>query len=60
MGGIHGCIQSGYLVDQDLIKNLAPFGYFPSKITLGLWHHKIRPIKFTLVLDDFEVKYVNK
>ena len=27
---------------------------------LGLWHHKTRPITFTLVVDDFGVKYTNE
>jgi hypothetical protein len=26
----------------------------------GLWHHKTQPILFTLVVDDFGVKYVSK
>jgi len=26
----------------------------------GLWHHKTRPIKFCLVVDDFGIKYVGK
>jgi hypothetical protein len=59
-GEIYGLSQSGYLANQDLIKNLTPFGYYPSKRTPGLWHHKTRPIKFSLVVDDFGVKYVNK
>jgi hypothetical protein len=59
-GAIYGLAQSGYLANQDLIKNLAPFGYYPSKRTPGLWHHKTRPIKFSLVVDDFGVKYVSK
>ena len=57
---IYGHIQPGYLTNQDLIKNLAPFGYFPSKKTPCLWHHKTRPIKFTVVMDDLEGRYVNK
>ena len=28
--------------------------------TPGLWKHVSRPISFTLVVDDFAVKYVNK
>ena len=28
--------------------------------TPGLWKHVSRPIAFTLVVDDFAVKYVNK
>jgi hypothetical protein len=59
-GAIYGLAQSGYLANQDLIKNLAPYGYYPSKRTPGLWHHKTRPIKFSLVTDDFGVKYENK
>jgi hypothetical protein len=32
----------------------------PSKIILGFWTHKTRPICFTLVVDDFAIKYTNK
>jgi hypothetical protein len=59
-GAIYGLAQSGYLANQDLIKNLAPFGYYPSKRTPGLWHHKTKAIKFSLVVDDFRVKYTKK
>ncbi len=41
-------------------KKLAPFVYFESTNTPGLWYHKSRPITFTLVVEDFGVKYVNK
>ena len=49
--------QSGYLANKDLIKNLAKYGYYPSKIKLGLWHHKTNTLKFSLVVDEFGVKY---
>ncbi len=26
----------------------------------GLWRHELRPLTFTLVVDDFGVKFVNK
>jgi hypothetical protein len=26
----------------------------------GLWYHELRPISFTLMVDDFGVKYENK
>jgi hypothetical protein len=39
---------------------LAKAGYAPTKFTLGLYTHKTRPIAFSLVVDDFVVKYVNK
>ncbi len=35
-------------------------GYSQSKAVAGLWTHKIRPILFTLAVDDFGVKYVRK
>jgi hypothetical protein len=28
--------------------------------TAGLWLHKMRPISFTLIVDDFAVKYMGK
>ena len=42
------------------MKHLAPHGYYPSKRTPGLWLHKTRPISFTLVVNDFGVKYMSK
>ena len=35
-------------------------GYHQSKLVPGLWRHQTRPIQFTLVVDDFGVKYVGK
>eukprot|EP00978_Attheya_sp_CCMP212_P015890 scaffold41124_cov54-Attheya_sp.AAC.2 len=51
---IYGLAQSRYLANQDLIKNLAPCEYYPLKCTPGLWHHKTRSIKFSLVTDNFD------
>jgi hypothetical protein len=59
-GAIYGLSQSGYLANQDLIKNLAPYGYHPVKRTPGLWEHETRKTTFTLVVDDFGVQYFNK
>ena len=39
-GAVCGLKVSGHRANQDLIKNLAPFGYYPSRRTPGLWHHK--------------------
>ena len=57
---IYGLSQSGYLANQDLIKNLAKHGYHPVKRTPGLWKHETRKTTFTLVVDDFGVQYFNK
>jgi hypothetical protein len=52
--------QAGLLAKQLLQTRLAPFGYYPARHTPGLWLHKTRPIAFSLVVDDFAVKYVGK
>jgi hypothetical protein len=52
--------QAGLLANQLLQTRLAPFGYYPARHTPGLWLHKMRPISFSLILDDFAVKYVGK
>jgi hypothetical protein len=51
---------AGLLANQLLQTRLAPFGYYPARHTPGLWLHHTRPIAFTLVVDDFVVKYVGK
>jgi hypothetical protein len=58
--GMYGLKQVGLLVNQLLQTRLAPFGYYPARHNPGLWLHKTRPIYFTLVVDDFAVKYVGK
>ena len=52
--------QSGYLANQDLIKNLATFGYHPVKRAPGLWKHKTRRTTFTLIVNGFGVQYFSK
>jgi hypothetical protein len=39
---------------------LETFGYFECISTPGLWYHEVRPITYTLAVDDFGGKYVNK
>jgi hypothetical protein len=58
--GVYGLKQAGLLANQILQKRLAPFGYYPSRHTPGIWLHKTRPIAFSLIVDDFVVKYVDK
>jgi hypothetical protein len=58
--GIYGLKQAGILANQLLQKRLAPFGYYPAQHTPGLWLHKTRPLIFSLIVDDFAVKYVGK
>jgi hypothetical protein len=58
--GMYGLKQAGFLANQLLQTRLAPFGYYPARHTPGLWMYKTRPIAFSLVVDDFAVKYVGK
>jgi hypothetical protein len=57
---MYGLKQAGLLAHQLLQTRLAPFGYYPARHTPGLWLHKTRPIDFSLIVDDFAIKYVGK
>jgi hypothetical protein len=52
--------QAGLLANQLLQTRLAPFSYYPARHTPGLWLHQKRHIAFSLVVDDFAIKYVGK
>jgi hypothetical protein len=58
--GMYGLKQAGIVANQLLQQRLDHYGYYPAWHTPGLWLHKTRPIAFTLVVDDFAVKYVGK
>ena len=57
---VWGLPQAGILANKHLRRKLAPFGYYKCVNTPGLWYHQTRPIMFTLVVDDFGVKYIDK
>jgi hypothetical protein len=57
---IYGLKHASLLANQLLQTRLAPFGYYPARHPPGLWMHKRRPISFSLVVDDFAVKYARK
>ena len=56
--GMYGLPQAGKLAHDQLKAHLVQYGYNPCPLTPGLWKHDTRPISFTLVVDDFGVKYV--
>ena len=58
--GMYGLPQSGILAQELLETRLNAKGYKQSLHTPGLWTHEWRPICFSLVVDDFGVKYVGK
>ena len=47
------------IANERLTKNLAPFRYAPVKHTPGLCAHRSRATFFTLVVNDFGIKYIN-
>jgi hypothetical protein len=57
---MYGLNQAGLLANQLPQTRISPFGYYPARHNPGLWLHKTRPISFTLIVDDFTVKYVGK
>ena len=56
--GMYGLPQSGLLANELLEKRLNKRGYFQSKLVPSIWKHTWRPVQFTLVVDDFGVKYM--
>jgi hypothetical protein len=58
--GMYSLPQAGLLSNKLLEKRLNKHGYWQSKLVPGLWKLDTRPIQFTLVVDDFGVKYVGK
>jgi hypothetical protein len=57
---MYGLKQAVLLFTQLLQTRLASFGYYQALHTPGLLLHKTRPIAFSLIVDDFAVKYVGK
>ena len=54
--GMYGLPVAELIAQELLKKHLNKEGYYQSKMVHGLWHHKWRPIKFSLGVDDFGVK----
>ena len=57
---MYGLPQACFLANKLLNKRLSKHGYFPVQYTPGLWKHTWRPVTFSLVVDDFGVKYTGK
>jgi hypothetical protein len=57
---MYGLPHAGILANELLQRNLARDGYRPTQHTHGLWKHDTHPISFSLVVDDFGVKYVGR
>lgn len=59
--GIYGLKQAGLLAQQRLVQHLSKHDFFPiSAISPCIFKHKTRNIVFSLVVDDFGVKFKAK
>jgi hypothetical protein len=58
--GMYGLKEAGILANHRIAKHLATYGYYPTPRTPGLWKHATRDLSFSLVVDDFGVKYVGR
>ena len=54
---MNGLPQSGKLAHYLLKKRLGEASYFPVQFTAVLWRHNCRPVTFTLVVDEFGIKF---
>ena len=54
---IPGLKQDGKFGSSRLKRHLEQYGYCQTTQTLSIWRHKTRPTAFTLVVNDFRVKY---
>jgi hypothetical protein len=57
---MYGLPQAGIIANNKWQKHLAPYGYHPTAHTPGLWKHQQDPFYFSLVIDNFLIKYQDK
>ena len=57
---IYGLPQAGILANKQLQEKPQPHGYYEVAHTPELWRHVARQVQFSLVVDDFGVKYLEK
>ena len=57
--GMYGLPQAGILTNQQLRTLLSKHGYDQYPTTHGLFRHKSRDISFTIVVNNYDIKYTN-
>jgi hypothetical protein len=58
--GMYDLKQAGLLAKQLFQQILEPYRYYPARHIPGLWIQKTKQIAFTLVVDDFAIKYAGE
>ena len=57
---IYGLPQAGILANKQLQEKPEPAGYYEVAHTPEMWRHVSHPVQFSLVGDNFGVKYIGK
>jgi hypothetical protein len=57
---MYGIPQAGIIAQELLADRLRQHEYMQSKTTPGLWSHEMRPIQFSLIVNDFGAKNAGK
>ena len=57
---MYGLVQARIIAHKAPKEHLKLYVYSPARITKGLWTHQDRDINFTLVVNYFGIKYMNK
>ena len=58
--GMPGLKQAGKIAHDRLREHFKKYGYAPVQRTPVLWKHNSTKIVFSLVVDDFGIKYIGK
>ncbi len=58
--GMYGLPQASKITNDQLQQFLLPHGYHPCPFTPGLWQHNTSDIRFTLVVNDFAIRYTKQ
>ena len=57
---MYGIPEAGRLANDLLIARLKKYGYIKATHTSGYWKQLWKPSSWTLIVDDFGLKYTNK
>ena len=57
---MYGIPEAGRLANDLLQKKMKDFGYYECTHTPGYWRHLWKPISWTLIVDDFGIRYIQK
>jgi hypothetical protein len=58
--GMYGLPQAGIIAQELLAKRLKEHSYLQRETMSRLWTHEWQPITFSIVVDNFGVKYVGE